>query len=54
MLVESRHDLDEIAGAVAVVELVHQNLIPGVAVGAGRAGSAAGGGFGWLILDLVK
>src|SRR5438552_7801696 len=54
VLVEARHDLDEIAGAVAVVELVQQNFVPGVAAGAGRAGQAedvgragdAGGGAG--------
>jgi hypothetical protein len=31
VLVEARHDLDEVARAVAVVELVHQDLVPGVA-----------------------
>jgi hypothetical protein len=46
MLVEPRHDHDEIAGAIAAVELVHQNFVPDLAVGAGRAGSAAGGGLG--------
>src|SRR5579862_94105 len=38
MLVEARHQLDEIAGAEAVVELVPQNVLPGIAAGAGRAG----------------
>src|SRR5215471_11731019 len=40
MLVEPRHDLDEIARAVAVIELVHEDLVPGVLAGAGRAGQA--------------
>ena len=40
MLVEPRHDLDEIAGPVAVIELVHQDLVPGVPAGAGRARQA--------------
>ena len=40
MLVEPRHDLDEIAGPVAVIELVHEDLVPGVAAGAGRARQA--------------
>ncbi len=34
MLVEARHDLNEIAGAIAVIKLVHQNLVPGIAAGA--------------------
>src|SRR4029079_314356 len=54
MLVEARHDLDEIAGPVAVIELVHQDLIPAVTArarrswqaedvsGAGNAGRRAG------------
>src|SRR5437764_9165085 len=54
MLVEPRHDLDEIAGAVAVIELVYEDLVPGVAAGPGRTGQAenvgragnAGGGAG--------
>ena len=37
MLLEPRHELDEIAGAVAVVELRPQYL-PAIAAGAGRAG----------------
>src|SRR5262249_24294429 len=40
MLVEAWHDLDEIAGTIAVVELVQQYLVPGVAAGAGRARQA--------------
>ena len=40
MLVEPRHDLDEVAGPVAVVELVHEDLVPGIAAGAGRARQA--------------
>src|SRR5437660_1019929 len=38
MLVEARHDLDEIARPVTIVELVLENPVPGVAAGAGRAG----------------
>src|SRR5580698_172151 len=40
MLVEPRHDLDEIAWPVTVIELMHQNLVPGVLAGAGRARQA--------------
>src|SRR6185312_4686985 len=40
MLVEARHDLDEIAGPVAVVELVHKDLIPAVTAGARRSRQA--------------
>ena len=40
MLVQARHDLDEIAGPVAVVELVHQDIVPAVAAGAGGAWQA--------------
>src|SRR3989475_5273998 len=40
MLVETRHDLDEIAGTVTVVELVQKDLVPRVAAGAGRARQA--------------
>src|SRR5262249_5703264 len=36
VLVEPRHDLDEIARPITVVELVAQDLVPGVAAGAGR------------------
>src|SRR5579883_3481876 len=38
MLLEPRHQLDEIAGAVAIVELVLDDVFPAVAAGAGRAG----------------
>src|SRR5271166_3570919 len=37
MRLQPRHQLDEVAGAEAVVELVHQDPLPGVAAGAGRA-----------------
>ncbi len=37
VLVEARQDLDEVAGPVAVVELRRQDLVPGVAAGAGAA-----------------
>src|SRR5262249_2650746 len=40
MFVEARHDLDEIARAVTVVELVFENAVPGVTAGAGRTGQA--------------
>src|SRR5215472_17486996 len=40
MFVKSRHDLDEVAGPVAVVELVHQDFVPGIAAGAGGARQA--------------
>src|SRR6516225_10636046 len=36
MLLQSRHQLDEIAGAKPVVELVHENPLPGVPAGARR------------------
>src|SRR5947207_2008687 len=39
MLVEPRHDLDEIARAVAVIELVHEDLVPGVAADLSSASS---------------
>src|SRR5258708_6219700 len=38
VLVEPRHDLDEVARVLAVVELLHQDAIPGVAARRGRAG----------------
>src|ERR1700687_2066244 len=38
MLLQAGHQLDEVAGAKAVVELVDQNALPGVAAGAGRSG----------------
>src|SRR6266851_3131554 len=37
MLLQPRHQLDEIAGTEAVVELVDEDPVPGVAAGAGRA-----------------
>src|SRR6516164_8974734 len=37
MLLQPGHQLDEIARAEAVVELVHEDALPGVAAGAGRA-----------------
>src|SRR5690606_22186233 len=37
VLVEPRHDLDEVAWHVAVVELRLEDAVPGVAAGAGRA-----------------
>src|SRR3569833_3481616 len=40
MLVEARHDLDEIAGPCAVVELRRQDAVPAVATGAGRSRQA--------------
>src|SRR5436309_8035161 len=52
MLEQARHELDEVAGAEAAVELPAQNVVPGVLAGAGRArhgeeigplGDAAGG-----------
>src|SRR5436309_14419581 len=36
MLLQSGHQLDEIAGAEAVVELVDEDALPGVAAGARR------------------
>src|SRR5258708_2581998 len=38
MLLEARHEFDEVAGPVAIVELVHEDAVPGVAAGARRAG----------------
>src|SRR6056297_3070956 len=38
MLVEPWHDLDKVAGAVAVVQLKAQDLVPGVLAGTGAAG----------------
>ena len=40
MFIEARHDLNKIAGHVAVVELVGQNAIPGVLAGTGRSRQA--------------
>src|SRR5690349_8191710 len=38
MLLKARHELDEVARAVPVVELVADDVLPAVAAGAGRAG----------------
>src|SRR5215472_16086082 len=38
MLLQARHQLDEVARPEAVVELVHEDAFPGVAAGAGGAG----------------
>src|SRR4051794_24622657 len=56
MLLQARHQLDEIARAEAVVELVHEDAFPGVAAGAGRTGQceqigAAGDPGGGAALD---
>src|SRR3954453_12158110 len=40
MLIQPRHDLDEIAGTRAVVELGPKDAIPAVAAGAGRTRQA--------------
>src|SRR5437868_5878325 len=40
MLLQARHQLDEIARAEAVVELVDEDPLPGVAAGARRAGQS--------------
>src|SRR5947209_18068425 len=40
VLVEPRHDLDEVARPRAVIELMDQDAIPAVATGAWRAGQA--------------
>src|SRR5204862_7790167 len=37
VFLQSRHQLDEIARAEAVVELVDEDALPGIAAGAGRA-----------------
>src|SRR4051794_33315221 len=36
VFVQPRHDLGEVARVLAVVELLHENAVPGVATGAGR------------------
>ena len=54
VLVEARHDLDEVARPIAIVELVDEDVVPAVAARAGRAGQGedigaagdAGGGAG--------
>ena len=40
MLLQPRHDLDQIAGAVANIELEFQNPIPAVAARSGRSRKA--------------
>src|SRR4029079_17449238 len=40
MLVEPRHDLDEVAGLRAIVELGPKDAVPAVAAGTWRAGQA--------------
>ena len=40
MLIQPRHDLDEIAGPRAVIELRGQDAVPAVAAGAGRSRQA--------------
>src|SRR6185437_13521932 len=40
VLVEARHDLDEVARAIAIIELMDEDLVPGVTTGAGRARQA--------------
>ena len=40
MLLQARHDLDEIAGTVAVVELPLEDVVPRILAGAGRARQA--------------
>ena len=56
MLVGRGSIVHEIARPVAVVELMHQDFVPGVLAGAGRAGQAevsrigdAGGGRVWIV-----
>src|SRR6266851_6779650 len=56
VLLEARHQFDEVARAEAVVELVDEDPLPGVAAGAGRAGQreqigAAGDPGGGAALD---
>src|SRR5579864_7390335 len=56
MLLEARHELDQIAGAVAIVELMPDDVLPAVAAGAGRARKreeigAAGDAGGGAALD---
>ena len=38
MLFQAGQNLDEIARAAAIIELMHQNRVPGVLAGPGRAG----------------
>src|SRR5579871_903211 len=56
MFIEARQNFHEIAGPVAKIELVHENFVPGIAAGAGRAGKAKnkgriGGARGSAALD---
>src|SRR5713101_3676601 len=56
MLLQARHQLDEIARTEAVIELVDEDPLPGVAAGRGRAGQrkeigAAGDPGGGAALD---
>src|SRR5664279_2941839 len=38
VFVEARHDLDEVARLLPVVELAEEDAVPGVLAGSGRAG----------------
>src|SRR5262245_47214523 len=38
VLFQARHDFDQIAGAMSVIELVAQDALPGILAGAWRAG----------------
>src|SRR5438105_4008563 len=40
MLVEARHDLDEVTRAITVIELMAQDFIPCISARPGRAGQA--------------
>lgn len=40
MFLQPRHDLDEVARAVAIIELPFENAMPGVLACAGRSGQA--------------
>src|SRR5882672_6392076 len=56
MLLQPRHQLDQVAGPEAAVELPFENIVPAVAAGAGRAGQgeeigAAGDPAGGPALD---
>src|SRR5260370_15162366 len=56
MLLQARHQLDKVARPETVVELVHEDALPGVAAGARRAGQceevgAAGDAGGGPALD---
>jgi len=43
MLLQAGHELDQVAGPEAVVELVDKDVLPGVAAGARRAGQGEEG-----------